>query len=103
MNFLSWFQSKVLSQRHAHLVFLNQTRAYNETKNCVTFWGFEGSFEISFDLPEDELQLICSHTSGDEASILSAFDEHRDAIERWALKAHKNARQRHHILRSSVA
>lgn len=100
MNVLSWLQARVASQRRPDLVFLNRTRAYNETKHCVTFWGFDASFEISFDLPDEELQRMCTHASGDQASVLCAFDSHREAAERLAMSAHTDSGQRHHVLRS---
>lgn len=102
MDFLSWLQTGGSSRKRTDLVFLNQMRAYNETKHCVTFWGFDASFEISFDLPDDELQKMCTHARGDQTSVLCAFDKNREAVERLAIKAHKDAGQRHHVLRSSI-
>jgi hypothetical protein len=103
MDVLSWLHIKFSPRKRTQLVFLNRMRAYNETKHCVTFWGFDESFEISFELPDEELQRICAHTGGDENSVLYAFDRNREAAECMAAKAHKGGGQRHHILRSSIA
>lgn len=100
MKFLSWLGVGAPAQRPSSLIFLNQTRSYSETKHCVSFWGFDGSFEIEFDVTEGELYRLSPHES-DETSILRAFDQHRAQIELMAGAAHKNARQRHHRLSAS--
>jgi hypothetical protein len=97
MSFLSWLGVGAPAQRPSGLIFLNQMRSYSETKHCVSFWGFDGSFEIEFDVTEDGLHRLSPHES-DEESILRAFDRHRPEIELMAGAAHKNSRQRHHRL-----
>jgi hypothetical protein len=101
MSVVSWLR-KVAAKKRPDLVFLNRTRTYNATKNCVTFWGFDASFEITFDLPDEELQQMCSHASGNQASVLRAFDDRREAAERLAMSAHKVSSQRHHVLRLAI-
>ena len=100
MNVFSWLSAHFPASPRPELVFLNQTRAYSETKNCVTFWGFDKTFEISFDLSGDELQRISPHEAKDESSILRAFDVNRTQIERMAVAAHASSRQRRHRLPS---
>jgi hypothetical protein len=97
MNFLSWLGVGAPAQRPSDLIFLNQTRSYSETKHCVSFWGFDGSFEIAFDVTEGELHRLSPH-KGDEESILRAFDQHRPELELMAGAAHRNSRQRRHLL-----
>ena len=97
MRFLSWLGVGAPAQRPSSLIFLNETRSYSETKHCVSFWGFDGSFEIAFDLPEGKLYRLSPH-DGDEMSILRVFDQHRPEIELMAGAAHRNSSQRHHLL-----
>jgi hypothetical protein len=53
------------------LNFPNASRAYDEKRRSVSFWGYDSAFEIAFHVGEDALQRISPETQSDEASIRS--------------------------------
>jgi Protein of unknown function (DUF1488) len=83
------------------LNFPNASRSYDETRHCVSFWGYDSAFEIAFHVEKNALQRISDHTLGDEASMLRAFDDNRTLIERVAGDAYARRRQNYHRLAES--
>jgi hypothetical protein len=62
------------------LSFPNQSRSYDGTRHAVRFWGYDKAMEASFYVMADALRFLQPGTPSDEASLLNAFDLHRDLI-----------------------
>lgn len=83
------------------LKFPNASRAFDEKRHSVSFWGYDSAFEIAFHVEQDALLRMSPEMRGDEASMLRAFDIHRSQIERVA--AHAYSRGRSNYLRLSAS
>jgi hypothetical protein len=84
------------------LSFPNASRSYDPGRRCITFWGHDSAFEISFRLDAASLQRLSPHKDLDEAAALRVFDLNRARIERAALDAYsRGRRQTHHSLTAS--
>jgi Protein of unknown function (DUF1488) len=83
------------------LSFPNASRAYDEKRRSVSFWGYDSAFEIAFHIEEDVLRRISPETQGDEASMLRAFDVNRARIEKAAGHAYAKGRSNYHRLSAS--
>lgn len=83
------------------LAFPNVSRAFDKRRNSVSFWGYDSTSEISFEVDEDALNAISSDMIHDEASSLRVFDDNRVLIEQAASKAYKRRPGRYHLLCAS--
>ncbi|SDR43319.1 Protein of unknown function [Rhizobiales bacterium GAS191] len=83
------------------LNFPNASRAYDEKRHSVSFWGYDSAFEIAFHVEENALQRISPETKGDERSMLHAFDVNRARIEQVAGHAYAKGRSNYHRLSAS--
>jgi len=83
------------------LKFPNASRSYDRTKRCVSFWGHDSTFEITFHVDEAGLQRISPHEQEDETESLRVFDVNRARIERTAENVY--ARRRQNYLRLSAS
>jgi len=75
------------------LNFPNQSRVFDPTRRAVRFWGHDGAMEWSFFVTEDALKRLQPNMKYDEASVLRAFDDHRDAIYLAAVRTYKRERK----------
>lgn len=75
------------------LAFPNESRHYDEAMHAVRFWGHDGAMEASFFVGEEALTKLQPAMSTDEAGLLGAFDAHRDAIYRTAIKVYGRGRK----------
>ena len=71
------------------LNFTNQSRSYDATRHAVRFWGYDSAMEMSFFVMADALRRLQPGVPTDEASLLQAFDSHREAICAVAAKVYK--------------
>lgn len=71
------------------LNFPNASRSYDSTRHAVRFWGYDSALEMSFFVMADALRRLQPGTPPDEASLLQAFDSHRDAICAAAAKVYR--------------
>ena len=62
------------------LMFPNASRSYDATRRAVRFWGYERAMEWSFFVTAEALKHVHPSMDEDEASMLGAFDSHRDLI-----------------------
>jgi hypothetical protein len=84
------------------LNFPNASRAYDEKRHSVCFWGYDSAFEIAFHVEQDALLRMSPETHGDEASMLRAFDGNRAHIEQVAAHAYsRRGRSNYHRLSAS--
>ncbi len=83
------------------LKFPNATRIYDRTRRCVSFWGHDATFEITFHVDEDVLQRFSPHEKEDETASLRVFDVNRAQIERTAETVYARRRQSFHHLSAS--
>ena len=83
--------------------FPNASRNYNSARHCVSFWGYDSTFEISFQLDEEALCKISPYANRDEASLLHVFDVNRARIEEAATVAYTRARKRQNYHRLSAS
>jgi hypothetical protein len=75
------------------LSFPNESRHYDEAMHAVRFWGHDGAMEAAFFVGEQALRKIQPGVSGDEASMLAAFDAHRDLIYAAAARVYGRGRK----------
>lgn len=71
------------------LNFPNASRSYDSTRHAVRFWGYEQTMETSFYVMAGALQHLQPGIRPDEASLLQAFDSHRERICAAATKVYK--------------
>lgn len=62
------------------LIFPNQSRSYDPTRDAVRFWGYRSSIECSFFVTTGALRKVQPDMRSDEAGFLGAFDANRDRI-----------------------
>jgi hypothetical protein len=72
--------ARVKEDRSMTVTFPNQSRSYDATRNAVRFWGHNRAMETSFFIAAEALRRLEPGAGNDEASLLKAFDAHRDAI-----------------------
>ncbi len=77
----------------AVLNFPNQSRFFDPTRRAVRFWGHDSAMEWSFFVTEDALKRLQPKMAPDEASLLLAFDAHRAAIYKAAVKIYSRGRK----------
>jgi len=83
------------------LTFPNASRAFDKKRNSVSFWGYDSTKEVTFDVDEDALHAISPAMGHDEASSLLVFDSNRALIEHAASGAYKRRPQCYHRLSAS--
>ena len=62
------------------LSFPNPTRSYDSKHHCVRFWGYDGTFEVSFLVEQNAFSRMNPGAPQDEFGILRIFDKYRDKI-----------------------
>jgi len=85
------------------LHFPNASRNYDAGRHCVSFWGHDSTFEITFTLDEEALSKISPYAERDEASLLHVFDVNRARIEEAASVAYSRSQQRQSYHRLSAS
>jgi hypothetical protein len=83
------------------LNFPNHSRFYDEAVHAVRFWGHDGAMEAAFFVDEDALEKIEPGVTLNEASLLAAFDAHREMIWAVAVKVYGRGRKGAYDLRRS--
>lgn len=66
------------------LTFPNPSRSFDEIRNCVRFWGYDRSIEVSFVVESGALARLCPGMGPAETGSLKAFDEVRERIHKVA-------------------
>ncbi|MFG1412723.1 MAG: hypothetical protein B7Y12_03270 [Rhizobiales bacterium 24-66-13] len=80
------------------LNFPNVSRSFDMVRNCVCFWGYDGAFEVAFQVETGALRRIKSDVQEDEESLLRVFDGNRVRIQKVATSAYSKRRQSHYRL-----
>jgi hypothetical protein len=62
------------------LSFPNPTRSYDTKHHCVRFWGYDGTFEVSFTVEQRVFDGMSPDAAKDESGTLKIFDKYRDKI-----------------------
>jgi Protein of unknown function (DUF1488) len=75
------------------LNFPNQNRVFDPTRRAVRFWNYDSAMEWSFFVTEGALKKLRPNMGNDEASVLRAFDDNRNAIHVAAVRAYKRDRR----------
>ena len=75
------------------LTFPNESRSYDVTRDAVRFWGYLSAIECSFFMTADALRRVVPDLGNDKASLLAAFDTHRELIYRTAAKVFARGRK----------
>lgn len=75
------------------LIFPNQSRSFDRTRDAVRFWGYQSSIECSFFVTAGALRRVQPDLRPDEAGFLHAFDANRDLIYKTAAKVHARGRK----------
>lgn len=66
------------------LSFPNNSRSYDESRNCVCFWGYDSTIEISFFVEAAVLMQLCPDMESVEPGFLKAFDAALERIHKVA-------------------
>jgi hypothetical protein len=72
------------------LSFSNASRYFDESRNCVCFWGYDSTIEVSFFVAAEALQLLCPETEKVEPGFLQAFDTALGRIHKVADKVYSH-------------
>jgi hypothetical protein len=83
------------------LTFPNRSRSYDERGRRVRFWGYDGTFEISFFVEQRAFSRIDPGAKLDEAGFLNTFDRYRDRILQVASKAYSSHRREAYTLEAA--
>ena len=83
------------------LDFPNLMRRYDATRNCVRFSGYDGTLERPFFIEEAALCRLEPTAHKDAASLLAAFDRHRDRICQIATRIYGQRREGAYTLKAS--
>ncbi len=75
------------------LIFPNQSRSFDRTRDAVRFWGYQSSIECSFFVTAGALRRVQPDLRSDEAGFLNAFDANRDLIYKTAAKVYARGRK----------
>jgi hypothetical protein len=90
---LPWITSLAMHGANKPLTFPNHCRSFDPAHGTVSFWGYAATIEVTFLVPVDTLKGLLPSTVDNEASLLNAFDTHRDVIERAARAVYGRNRQ----------
>ncbi len=71
------------------LHFPNPSRSFDESHNCVMFWGYDRAMEVSFFLETAALKRLCPKMNNGESEFLKAFDAMRERIYEVADKVYR--------------
>ena len=77
------------------LDFLNDARSYDTSRQCVSFWGHDAAFEVTFRLDHTALSRFAGQESLSEQIALKAFDANVVHIRNAARKLYKGPQQRY--------
>ncbi|MCW8851761.1 MAG: DUF1488 domain-containing protein [Gammaproteobacteria bacterium] len=72
------------------LSFSNASRYFDESRNCVCFWGYDSTIEVSFFVAAEALQLLCPEMEKVESGFLQAFDNALGRIHKVADKVYSH-------------
>jgi hypothetical protein len=75
------------------LNFPNASRSYDVSRDAVRFWGYVSAIECSFFVTGDALRRVDPRLGTDTASLLGAFDAHRELIYKTAAKVFARGRK----------
>jgi len=62
------------------LIFPNPSRSFDATRNCVRFWGYDATIEVSFFVEPGVFTRLCPEIEHAESGYLKAFDAARKRI-----------------------
>jgi len=88
-----WPWRQPATATNGRVAFPNQSRSYDPTLRAVRFWGYDRAMESSFLVTSDALRRMDPNLQIDEASVLRAFDRHRELILRAAAKVYARGRR----------
>jgi len=77
------------------LDFLNDARSYDPSRQCVSFWGHDSAFEVTFRLDHAALSRFAGQESLSEPIALQAFDANLVRIRNAARKLYKGPQKRY--------
>lgn len=83
------------------LTFPNLMRRYDATRKCVRFSGYDGALERPFFVEETAICRLDSTAHTDPASLLLAFDRHRDKICQTATRLYAQRREGSYTMKAS--
>ena len=71
------------------LTFPNLSRSYDEQRQSVRFWGYDGAFEICFIVEQAAIARIARGLAEGEVAALRVFDRYRETILKAASRIYK--------------
>lgn len=75
------------------LIFPNDSRSYDVTRQAVRFWGYVSAIECSFFVTATALKRLHPNLGQDPDGLLDAFDAHRDLIYKTAARVFARGRK----------
>lgn len=82
----------------AMLSFPNRSRSYDLTRNCVRFWAYDQSMEVSFFVEAEALCRMDPSALNSEVGLLDSFDSNRARIYKAAAKIYERGRRGSYVL-----
>jgi hypothetical protein len=77
------------------LEFLNDARSYDASRQCVSFWGHDFAFEVTFRLDHTALSSFTGQEPLSEPTALKAFDANLARIRKAARKLYRAGSKRY--------
>jgi hypothetical protein len=77
------------------LDFLNDARSYDANRECVSFWGHDSAFEVTFKLDQTALRRFTGQEKLTEPVALRAFDANIQSIRDVARKLYSRTTKRY--------
>ena len=84
------------------LSFPNPSRSLDTSRDCICFWGYDETIEVSFFLEVSALRKLFPKLTDTADGFLEAFDRASKKIHKAAAKAYANGRRRSHAYNLSV-
>lgn len=83
------------------LSFPNLSRSYDVQRHSVSFWGYDGMFEICFIVEPSAIARIAQGLADGEVAALRVFDRYRDKILKVASRVYKGRLTKTYFLLAS--
>jgi hypothetical protein len=87
-----------VTAERATLTFPNPDRSYDAAMDRISFFGNDGTAEVTFFLKAQALLRLYPRTGGSGPALLAAFDAGRVRINEVANKAFARDRRRFYVL-----
>ncbi len=77
------------------LEFLNEARSYDAARQCISFWGHDSTFEVTFRVDFTALKRFAGIDTLTEAIALKGFDKNLEHVRAVARKLYQRTPKRY--------